>query len=109
MSESLATSENSRVRKKRNSSVELLRIIAMIMIVAHHFGTHTNWASGGHLIFNEYWVEILKSFGKIGVGIFFAITGYFLYNRRSFKYPYSDLDLLLYFFNYCFYLKRPNH
>lgn len=101
MSESLATSENSRVHKKRNSSIELLRIIAMIMIVAHHFGTHTNWASGGHLIFNEYWVEILKSFGKIGVGIFFAITGYFLYNRRSFKYR-KIFDILIPTWTYSF-------
>lgn len=101
MSESLTSSENSRVHKKRNSSIELLRIIAMIMIVAHHFGTHTNWASGGHLIFNEYWVEILKSFGKIGVGIFFAITGYFLYNRRSFKYR-KIFDILIPTWTYSF-------
>lgn len=101
MSESLVASENSRVHKKRNSSIELLRIIAMIMIIAHHFGTHTNWASGGHLIFNEYWVEILKSLGKIGVGIFFAITGYFLYNRRSFKYR-KIFDILIPTWTYSF-------
>lgn len=101
MSESLTSSENSRTHKKRNSSIELLRIIAMVMIVAHHFGTHTNWASGGHLIFNEYWVEIMKSFGKIGVGIFFAITGYFLYNRRSFKYR-KIFDILIPTWTYSF-------
>ena len=55
----------------RNSSLELLRIVAMLMVVACHFGSRVNWTSAGHMVFNEYWIELLKSLGQIGVGIFF--------------------------------------
>ncbi|EPD77539.1 acyltransferase [Atopobium sp. oral taxon 199] len=70
----------------RNSSLELLRILAMLMIIACHFGSRVNWASAGHMVFNEYWLELLESLGQIGVGIFFLISGYFLYERKNFHW-----------------------
>ena len=33
--------------KKRSSNVELLRIVAMLMIIIHHFSVHGPWPSGG--------------------------------------------------------------
>lgn len=70
----------------RNSSLELLRIVAMLMVVACHFGSRVNWTSAGHMVFNEYWIELLKSLGQIGVGIFFLISGYFLYEKEDFHW-----------------------
>lgn len=73
-------------KSPRNSGIELLRIIAMLMIVAHHFSVHTIWPNSGYgFVFNEYWKDILASFGKVGVGIFFIITGYFFARKSDFN------------------------
>lgn len=73
------------VRKKtRTSGIELLRILAMIMIVAHHFATHVQWEQISSI--NHYWITILGSFGRIGVGIFFIITGYFLARQKDYNW-----------------------
>ena len=68
--------------KPRRSGIELLRILAMLLIVAHHFALHTNWPAGGSA-YNSYLIEVLKSFGKVGAGIFFIIAGYFLTKRKN--------------------------
>jgi surface polysaccharide O-acyltransferase-like enzyme len=71
-------------RKKRASGIELLRILAMIAIIAHHFSTHVNWGEVTQL--NSYWITIFGSFGRIGVGIFFIITGYFLARQKNYNW-----------------------
>ena len=62
---------------KRQSNLELLRILAMFLIVAHHFAVH----GGGNLIntfdFNHFWTQALSIGGKVGVNLFVLITGYF--------------------------------
>ena len=64
--------------KKRNSSIELLRIIAMFFIVLSHYSVH-----GGINIkamdfsFNKILLQII-SLGNLGVMIFIMITGYFM-------------------------------
>ena len=62
----------------RQSNLELLRIVAMLMIVAHHFAVHSGlpiWSGSG---FNVYFAQVLCMLGKVGVDIFVLITGYFL-------------------------------
>ena len=63
----------------RNTSIELLRIISMIMIMFHHFAYHGNF----EWIFNEVtlphlWYDFILMGGKVGVDIFVLISGYFL-------------------------------
>lgn len=70
---------------KRNSGIELLRIIAMMLIIAHHFAIHTEWPIANVLAFNAYCIELLKSFGKIGAAIFFIISGYFIAKNKERK------------------------
>lgn len=74
-------------KDNRISSIELLRILAMIMIVAHHLSAHSKivWDSG-EVIFNEIWIRFLFTGGKIGVNIFVLISGYFLVRSKSFKF-----------------------
>lgn len=83
--------------KQRDSNIELLRIIAMIMIVAYHlvsngllklngYGTYDVWKNGS--LINKIVAASLFPGGYIGNMIFFMITGYFLagsYKVRSFK------------------------
>lgn len=69
---------------KRNSNIELLRLIAMAFITVHHF------AIWGYFIGKEVhtvqpntvWLQFLEIFGKIGVDLFILITGYFAINPR---------------------------
>jgi surface polysaccharide O-acyltransferase-like enzyme len=72
--------------KKRNSSLELLRIVSMILIVAHHYVVHGGVYTSTNNPTNELIVQFLLYGGKLGVMIFIIITGYFLIDSSfSFK------------------------
>ena len=64
-------------REKRGSALELLRIISMILIVAHHFSVHSAFSdvSSG---FNRFIIQMFQSGGKVAVNVFVLISGYFL-------------------------------
>lgn len=71
--------------KKRNSSIELLRIISMLMIIAHHYivGSQINTLED-NLSFNKLFADcVLRPGGKIGVVIFFLITAWFLSSSKK--------------------------
>lgn len=74
------TEENKKlVNKDRNSSIELLRIIAMVMIVFHHFAIHGGFSfSSTDISINHFWYNFILMGGKLGVDIFVLISGYFL-------------------------------
>lgn len=93
------------LKTQRNSNIELLRIIAMLMIVAHHYVTDSlpsYYLSDGP---NKWLSELLYSYGKTGVNIFVLITGYYMVNMSfSIKRPlkiigqvwfYSAMTLLV--------------
>lgn len=71
------------MKKQRNSNIELLRIICMFMIVAHHFMAH-----GGLWMLptgaNKLIVNFFMPFGKMGFDVFVVISCWFL-TRSSFK------------------------
>lgn len=62
----------------RNSAMELLRIISMIMIVFHHFAVHGGFEFGATLSVTHFWYNLIVMGGKIGVNIFVLISGYYL-------------------------------
>lgn len=65
--------------KVRNSSMELLRIIAMIMIVLCHFATHGRFSFDiNSLSIPRLWWSFIETGGNLGVDIFVLISGYFL-------------------------------
>lgn len=67
---------------QRNSSIELLRIIAMIFIVISHYSVHGNIKTYGmNLGFNKILLDTTQ-LGGLGVAIFVMITGYFMYNKK---------------------------
>lgn len=73
-------------RKHRQSNIELLRILAMVMIVAHHLGVHSDFDfTGNMLLVNRLWIHFLQMGGKIGVNLFVLISGYFLVTASSIK------------------------
>ncbi len=71
---------------QRQSNIELLRIIAMFMIVAHHIAVHSGFIfSSDSITANRLWIQFIQMGGKIGVNIFVLISGYFGITTSSIK------------------------
>ena len=75
-----STDAHARSKKQRNSSIELLRIIAMLMITAHHYLLGSDvYVMAQPFGVNKVLMEtFLYSGGKIGVVVFFAISAWYL-------------------------------
>ncbi len=70
-----------KTKNTRDSRFEVLRIIAMLLIVLFHFSLQAQpyrLDEGSHNIIYIFLVRLFMPFGKIGVDIFVIITGYFL-------------------------------
>jgi len=74
--------ENNEKVIKRDYSIDLIRVVACILVVATHLSLQ---------VFNEYYHEvdwsrlIEKCFFTDGVPLFFMITGFFIINGREYK------------------------
>ena len=69
----------------RNSSIETLRIIAMFMILIHHFIVHNGYDAlklplGPERIFLQL---VVQGGGKVGVVIFFSISAWFFLDKEQ--------------------------
>lgn len=82
--------------KNRDSNFELMRIIAILMIIGGHFilkcnnfslnfGVPQDQLYDYELNLNYLFAQLVGSGGQIGVNLFFLITGYFLINNPSFR------------------------
>jgi len=70
---------------KRNSNVEILRILSMLFIVISHYSVHNGvLLSSLNFGLNKYLLEI-TNLGNIGVIIFVLITGYFSIEQTEIK------------------------
>lgn len=80
------------IKPVRNSAIELLRIIAMFIIIIHHFGVHgilhvlDNGISKEIILNNMFawqlhFTQIVAWGGTLGNAIFILITGYFMINK----------------------------
>ena len=98
----------------RNTNIELLRIVSMVMIIAHHYvyyGVMQNYNSEvAYLAYqqrsaiNKLMAQLLLPGGIVGVGVFFLIMGYFGIQSNNIKiqqvvketFLYSLIGLLVY-------------
>ena len=64
-------------KQQRDSSIELLRIIAMLMIVLHHYSVHGGFSlEENNFMLNGYILSVV-TLGEWAVNIFILIYGYF--------------------------------
>ncbi len=71
-------------KNQRDSSIELLRIISMIMILFHHFALHGDFIwNASDLTIPHFWYNFILMGGKVGVNIFVLISGYFLISKKE--------------------------
>lgn len=81
--------------KKRNSNIELLRIVSMVLILAHHFSVHGGFDILNEMVtLNRIWIQFFQMGGKVGVNIFVIISGYFLISSKGIKIS-KILNLLI--------------
>ncbi len=66
---------------KRNSNIEMLRIISMLLIITLHMTQcdkrFNSLLSNGPITFNTYSIIVLKLLANIGVSLFALITGFY--------------------------------
>ena len=60
---------------KHNYGIDLVRIVAMLMIIAHHFSLHSGFEFNC-VSANSVFLDVLALGGKTGVNIFILITGF---------------------------------
>lgn len=72
--------DNSKV--VRQSGIELLRIISMLLILFHHGVVHSHLNFLGGVTFNKVFLSSFIFGGKFGVDIFVLISGYFLCKQQ---------------------------
>lgn len=91
------------VSKPRNSNIEILRIIAIAMVVISHYSEHGIWTQtimGLNIGFNRFLLE-MSLLGDIGSIIFVLISGYYLSNSSGVKYK-KIIHLIFQVFFYSF-------
>ena len=79
-----------KTKVERNSAFEILRLIAILFIIAHHFAQHGGFNFGTleqttTVIWNGAWIDFIKQLGKIGVNLFILISSFFLIDNTRFK------------------------
>lgn len=93
---------------QRNSSIELLRIAAMLVIIAHHYvvnsGIISEITAENVLQLNSLFCLIFGWGGKTGINCFILITGYFMCKSDISKNKFLKLIGEIEFYNIFFYL-----
>lgn len=75
----------------RNSSIELLRMLCMLLIVAHHYAYHGQWLNAGtdaiytveHFSLNVFFIQIMSLWGRLAAAVFIIISGYYLIGSKK--------------------------
>lgn len=70
-------------RRFRNSNIEIVRILSMLLIVLGHYTVQTHWTFQKSNIILKVGVQSLWIGGKLGVNLFVLITAYFIANRTQ--------------------------
>lgn len=69
----------------RNSSFEVLRIVCIILIIAHHYSVHGGYGETTLLNIDasRIYIQSLSMFGRMACSIFVLITGYFTIMQKN--------------------------
>lgn len=89
------------IKIKRQSNFELLRIFAMVMIVAHHLAVHgvspvAFYENSSFL--NKSFAAFLIPGGTVGVALFFMLSGFFLCGKEKGSVKKVALEAAFYSF-----------
>lgn len=90
-------------RKQRNSNLELMRILLMLGMIAHHYVVNSGVEALYDLSsfsWDVWFLQIFGMFGKTGINCFTLLTGYFMVKSnitlKKFLKLYLEVKFLLY-------------
>lgn len=96
-----ATTAN-RNKTPRASNLELLRIIAMLAIIAHHYVVNStvtrSFVYDGSATPQQYFLEVWGMWGKTGINVFILISGYFMCQMQLTLKRYIKLVVQILFY-----------
>lgn len=101
---------NTAEKKTRDSNLELLRIILMLAIIAHHYVVNSGLTDVGGVIFSSptKWQSLfllwIGAWGKTAINCFILITGYFMCKSNITTKKYVKLLAQIYFYRIIFYI-----
>jgi len=78
------------IKKPRNASFELLRILSMIFIIAHHFYLHGGWYNAPNPV-NSVLLRIVQTLFLPSVNLFVLISAYFMSAKTEMKFDWKKL------------------
>lgn len=98
-------SKTSATAAKRSSNIELLRIVAMLLVVASHFQSASGLPSlyenfGGDVCWNKLWAQCFGLWGKTVINVFVVITGYFMCTGALTVRRFLKIFLEMEFYNF---------
>ena len=79
------------MENKRQSNLELYRIVCMLFIIGHHYVVNSGiantlfWDTESMSPINRIYLFSLGAWGKTAINSFVLITGYFMCNSTIFK------------------------
>ncbi len=82
----------------RNSNVEWLRVLSMLMIVAYHYSIWGFYEEELLETGNKYFVDIFGMLGKTGTDLFVLISGYYMVEQRFTVKKFLNLMGTLWFY-----------
>ena len=94
-------------KKLRSSNLELLRIITMILIIAHHYVVNSNLSleiQTDPRSINSIFLNLFSMWGKTGINCYLLITGYFMCKSQISLTKFIKLWLEVVFYGVVIYL-----
>lgn len=91
---------------KRNSNIEILRLVSMLCIIIHHAVLYGDSVYQGAYCLNKYFACFFYFGGKFGSNVFFAIASYFLI-KKEVKYNFIQIKkvwISTLFYTICFFM-----
>lgn len=95
------------LEKKRDSNLELFRIVTMLLIVAHHYVVNSGLRNELFLYpfgIKELSFFVVGAWGKVGINCFVLITGYFMCTSKITLRKFIKLLLQIEFYTIAIYL-----
>lgn len=94
-------------KKERSSNLELLRIILMFVIIAHHYVVNsgiTECYDFNNITPNMIFLQFFGFGGKMAINVFILISGYFMCKSKLTVQKVLKLILQVYFYNVIFFV-----
>lgn len=90
---------------KRESNLELLRILMILSIIGHHFVVNSGLPqlfSFDNITFNMVFLQVFGMWGKTAINVFTLITGYFMVKSDLTLKKFLKLYLPIKFWSFLF-------